>query len=95
MTRPIAHVVCPGCRQPASGMSRVGGEHTVDDLGKKAWVLCFHCGETYVVTMTIFGWVSRAATPAERASAAANDLLNFVRTDYADYRLSNPEVFGD
>ncbi len=93
MLPPVALVTCPGCVQPTADITQVGGSSTYE-LGEEADVMCFNCGEYYVVTLTLFGWVSRPATPAERLSATRNAALNHVRTHYADYRARHPEYWS-
>ncbi len=83
---------CPGCHQPTAGMTQLSGGKTFV-VGEDADVLCFHCGEIYIITMTAFGFVSRMPSAEEREEATRRDLLNFVRTHYAEYRDRNPEVF--
>ncbi len=90
---PMLSVTCPGCRLPTGGITQVGGNNRYT-IGEEADVMCFHCGEYYLVTLTVFGWVSRPATPAERMAATRNQALNYVRTHYTDYRDRHPEYFA-
>ncbi len=73
-------------------MTQISGGKTFV-VGEDADVLCFHCGEIYIITMTSSGSVSGMPSAEEREAATSRDLLNFVRTHYADYRDRNPEVF--
>lgn len=81
----MSGVVCPSCQEPAVGMAQVGGTRDVT-IGEDADVLCYDCGATYVITATVFGWVSREATPEDREAAARRPLFNHVRTEYAAHR---------
>ncbi len=86
------NVNCPTCDARPVHMAQIaGGQSFV--VGEEADVLCFDCGDCYILTLTVYGWVSRAASPADRIAAVGNDRLNHVRTHYADYRDRHPGVW--